>query len=51
MKPGRIAILERVAWLIGAAGMTAAVAAFDPRVGLFFGSALLFASTIEWRRP
>lgn len=53
MTPTRIAVLERVVWLVSYVAMTAAIMAFDWRVGLFFGGALLAVSSLDlrWRRP
>jgi len=53
MKPEQIAVLEHVVWLVSFVAMTAAVTAFDWRIGLFFGGALLAASNLDvsrWRR-
>lgn len=41
MTPQRLIYLERLVWIVSFVGMTAAVAAFDWRVGLFFGALLL----------
>jgi len=53
MKPAQIALVERVVLVAALVGMTAAVAAFDWRIGLFFGSLLLALASLDvrWRRP
>ena len=50
MTPARIAVLERVVWLVSFVAMTTAVASFDWRIGLFFGGLLLAVASLDPRR-
>ena len=52
MKPARIALIERAVLAVGFLGMSLAIGAFDWRIGLFFGSALLSLAALDipWRR-
>lgn len=52
MKPDQIVLAERLILLVSFVAMSAAVTAFDWRIGLFFAGAFLFASSLDlpWRR-
>jgi hypothetical protein len=50
MTPAQILMAERLLWLAGFVAMVVAVAAFDWRVGLFFGGVVLFASSLDLPR-
>ena len=49
VKPGTVAIIERVILLMGFAAMVGAVTMVEWRAGLFFAGLLLVAMTVDLR--